>query len=96
MVNVCDTPINFYHVPQQKNAIKPVPTNPGSVLAMPTRSKEAEAHRKEEEATATATLQWEKEADMRWRKEETAAAVAKPIDTPAMATATKSIDNPQS
>ncbi len=73
-----------------------MPTNPGSVLAMLMRSKEAEAHRKKEEAMAAATLQWEKEAAAARRgKEETAAAVAKSIDTPAMVTGTKSIDNPQ-
>ena len=96
MVNICDTPINFYHTPQQKNDVKPVPTNPDSVLAMPTRSKEAEVRRKKDEAMAAATLQWEKEAAAPRQKEETAAAVAKLIDTPATVITTKSIDNPQS
>jgi hypothetical protein len=77
-----------------QNAIEPMLTNPGSVLAMLTRSKGAEARRKEEEAMAAATLQREKEAAARRRKEETAAAAARPIATPATVTAAKSIDKP--
>ena len=77
-----------------QNAVEPVLTNLGSVLAMPTRSKEADARRKEEEAMAAATLQREKEAAARRQKEEIAAAAARPIATPATVTAAKSINKP--
>ena len=65
-----------------------------TVLAMPTRFKEAEAHKKEEEAMAAATLQREKEAAACRRKEESAVTAARPIDTSVTVTAATSIGRP--